>query len=109
MTLEFQLLPFNFHQYTPAKNERVLGIVTKTGKQHRVDIQASVYAVLPELAFQGATKRNKPTLQARKLLFMSLRMICYHKPMDEQCILSVTVGLSVLGACRWTYLLPLMQ
>ena len=52
-------------QYIPVKNERVLGIVAKTGKQHRVDIQGSVHAVLPELAFQGATKRNKPTLQVR--------------------------------------------
>ncbi len=39
-------------------------MVTKaTGKLYRVDIGSAVSAVLPELAFEGATKRNKPNIQ----------------------------------------------
>ena len=43
----------------------MLGVVLKTGRQHRVDIGASAPASLPELAFEGATKRNRPNLQVR--------------------------------------------
>ena len=50
-------------QYVAVKGERVLGVVTKTGRVHRVDIGAAHLASLPELAFQGATRRNKPALQ----------------------------------------------
>ena len=49
------------------KGDRVLGVVTKTtGRSYRVDIGSAVSAVLPELAFEGATKRNKPNLQVTK-------------------------------------------
>jgi len=42
----------------------VLGVVTKaSARQYRVDIGGSVAATLPELAFEGATKRNKQNLQ----------------------------------------------
>lgn len=49
----------------PSLNERVLGVVTKGGKQSKVDIGAAVGAYLPELEFEGATKRNKPNLEVR--------------------------------------------
>ena len=51
-------------QYVPSKGERVLGVVTKaSARQYRVDIGGSIAATLPELAFEGATKRNKQNLQ----------------------------------------------
>ena len=51
-------------QYIPVQDEKVLGVVTKaTGRMYRVDIGSAVSAVLPELAFEGATKRNKPNIQ----------------------------------------------
>lgn len=43
----------------------MLGLVVKTGRVHRVDIGAHMLAACPELAFEGATKRNKPNLQVR--------------------------------------------
>lgn len=52
-------------QYVPSLNERVLGVVMKGGKQCKVDIGAAVPAYLPELEFEGATKRNKPNLEVR--------------------------------------------
>ena len=41
----------------------MIGVVTKTGRMHRVDIGGSQPAALSELAFEGATKRNKPAVQ----------------------------------------------
>ena len=42
----------------------MLGVVTKaSARQYRVDIGGSIAATLPELAFEGATKRNKQNLQ----------------------------------------------
>ena len=57
-------LYFSCVQYIPAKGERVVGVIAQTGaKQYRVDIGAHSLAALPELSFEGATKRNKPNLQ----------------------------------------------
>ena len=50
-------------QYVAVKGERVVGVVVKTGRAHKVDIGTARLASLPELAFQGAIKRNKPSLQ----------------------------------------------
>ena len=41
----------------------MVGVVTKTGRMHRVDIGGAQPAALSELAFEGATKRNKPAVQ----------------------------------------------
>ena len=41
----------------------MVGVVVKTGRVHKVDIGTALLATLPELAFQGATRRNKPSLQ----------------------------------------------
>lgn len=46
-----------------SEGERVIGVVLKTGRMHRVDIGGSQPAALSELAFEGATKRNKPAVQ----------------------------------------------
>ena len=45
------------------QGDRVVGVVKNTGRCHRVDIGSAVSAVLPELSFEGATKKNKPNLQ----------------------------------------------
>ena len=41
----------------------MLGVVIRTGRVHKIDIGSSQLAALQELAFEGATKRNKPSLQ----------------------------------------------
>lgn len=41
----------------------MIGVILRTGRVYRVDIGASQSASLPELAFEGATKRNKPIVQ----------------------------------------------
>ncbi len=54
-------------QYVPVKGDPVIGVVKATGRSHRIDIRSAVPAALPELSFEGATKRNKPALQVSQL------------------------------------------
>jgi exosome complex component RRP40 len=53
-------------QYIPAAGEPVIGvIVARHAEGYRVDIGASQHAALDALAFEDATKRNKPNLKVR--------------------------------------------
>ena len=45
------------------KGDRVVGVITARPMQFRVDIGAHAAANLSEIAFEGATKRNRPNLQ----------------------------------------------
>lgn len=47
----------------PSEGEKVIGVVVRSGRVHRINIGSSHLASLPELAFEGATKRNKVALQ----------------------------------------------
>lgn len=54
-------------QYVPAKGESVIGVVTaKSGDIFKVDFGGSEQASLSYLAFEGATKRNRPNVQVRR-------------------------------------------
>jgi len=54
----------SYSQYVPAPQELVIGVVTqKVGEGYRVDIGSAHPASLDGLAFEGATKRNKPNLK----------------------------------------------
>lgn len=51
-------------QYVPTKGDAVIGIVTsKSGDIFKVDVGGSEQASLSYLAFEGATKRNRPNVQ----------------------------------------------
>uniref|UniRef100_A0A8C9ZSG8 Exosome complex component RRP40 N-terminal domain-containing protein n=1 Tax=Sander lucioperca TaxID=283035 RepID=A0A8C9ZSG8_SANLU len=57
-------------RYVPAKGETVIGIVTvKSGDVFKVDFGGSEQASLSYLAFEGATKRNRPNVQVGDLVF----------------------------------------
>ncbi|XP_075416298.1 exosome complex component RRP40 isoform X2 [Tenrec ecaudatus] len=52
-------------RYVPVKGDHVIGIVTaKSGDTFKVDVGGSEPASLSYLAFEGATKRNRPNVQA---------------------------------------------
>lgn len=56
-------------QYVPVKGDHVIGIVTaKAGDVFRLDVGGSEPASLSYLAFEGATKRNRPNVQVGALL-----------------------------------------
>lgn len=60
-------------QYVPQPPEPVLGIIiARHAEGYRVDIGSSQAAALDALAFEGATKRNKPNLKVR----FGLRDLC---------------------------------
>ena len=47
-------------------------IIQKVGEGYRVDIGSAHPASLDSLAFEGATKRNKPNLKASSIFFIPL-------------------------------------
>lgn len=61
------------YRYVPNRGEHVVGIVTqKGGDIFKVDIGASEQASLSYLAFEGATKKNRPDIQVGDLVFAKL-------------------------------------
>lgn len=57
-------------KYVPAPQESVVGVVIgRSGENWRVDIGAAHAATLDGLAFEGATKRNKPNLKVISFVF----------------------------------------
>ncbi|KAJ6645686.1 Exosome complex component RRP40 [Pseudolycoriella hygida] len=60
-------------RYIPCRGETVIGtIIQKAGDIYRVDIGASEPACLPYLAFEGATKKNRPDVNVGDLVFAKL-------------------------------------
>lgn len=55
-----------FSKYVPAAQEPVVGIVSaRQGEGWRVDIGSAHHASLDALAFEGASRRNRPNLKVR--------------------------------------------
>ncbi|XP_065069498.1 putative exosome complex component rrp40 [Rhopilema esculentum] len=83
----------NQRRYVPARNDKVVGIITKTGKEsYKVDIGSSCTAGLGNLSFEGATKRNKPNLQIGDLVYARLSMV--NKDMEPELTCMDTTGKS---------------
>ncbi|PSR70521.1 hypothetical protein PHLCEN_2v13560 [Hermanssonia centrifuga] len=73
----------NSRRYVPAPQESVVGvIIARSGEGWRVDIGSAHMASLDGLAFEGATKRNKPNLKVGSLLFA--RVSLAHKDMEPE-------------------------
>lgn len=66
-----------FHsQYVPVKGDPIIGIVTaKAGDIFKVDVGGSEQASLSYLAFEGATKRNRPNVQVSFLLLIVMKIL----------------------------------
>ncbi|NXE08840.1 EXOS3 protein, partial [Lophotis ruficrista] len=57
-------------QYVPVKGDHVIGIVTgKAGDVFKLDVGGSEQASMSYLAFEGATKRNRPNVQVGDLIY----------------------------------------
>jgi len=67
--------------YTPREGDQVVGIVEdKGGEFYKVNIFSSSSALLGRLAFEGATKRNKPELHKGDVVYA--RVTLSHKDID---------------------------
>uniref|UniRef100_A0A8C7TNZ5 Exosome complex component RRP40 n=1 Tax=Oncorhynchus mykiss TaxID=8022 RepID=A0A8C7TNZ5_ONCMY len=88
-------------RYVPGKGESVIGIITsKSGDIFKVDVGGSEQASLSYLAFEGATKRNRPNVQVGDLVYS--QFIIANKDMEPElvCIDSCgrANGMGVFGA-----------
>ncbi|XP_063341123.1 exosome complex component RRP40 [Pelmatolapia mariae] len=72
-------------RYVPAKGESIIGIVTaKSGDIFKVDFGGSEQASLSYLAFEGATKRNRPNVQMGDLVFA--QFLIANKDMEPELV-----------------------
>ncbi|TFK40737.1 exosome complex exonuclease RRP40 [Crucibulum laeve] len=73
----------NSRRYVPAAQESVVGVVThRAGEGYRVDIGTAHPASLDALAFEGASRRNKPNLKVGSLVYA--RVSLAHKDMEPE-------------------------
>ncbi|XP_062436587.1 exosome complex component RRP40 [Rhea pennata] len=87
-------------RYVPVKGDHVIGIVTaKAGDVFKVDVGGSEQASLSYLAFEGATKRNRPNVQVGDLIYG--QFLVANKDMEPEmvCIDSSgrASGMGVIG------------
>uniref|UniRef100_A0A0B7AMH7 Uncharacterized protein n=1 Tax=Arion vulgaris TaxID=1028688 RepID=A0A0B7AMH7_9EUPU len=72
-------------RYVPCKGDEVVGIVTqKNVEMFRVDIGGSELASLPYLAFEGATKRNRPDVKVGDVVYAKL--LVANKDMEPELV-----------------------
>ncbi|CAI5526430.1 unnamed protein product [Closterium sp. Naga37s-1] len=70
-------------RYTPAVEEAVIGIVIDKHMENLdVDIKGPGLAILPALAFEGATRRNRPNLQIGQAVYT--RVVKTHRDADPE-------------------------
>ena len=70
-------------RYVPSVGDTVVGIVTdKNAEYYKVKLNATSSAILPVLAFDGATKRNKPSFESGTLVFA--RVVACSKFMEPE-------------------------
>ena len=62
-------------RYIPSLNDPVIGIISrKQSEFYEVDVGAPFPALLPVLAFEGATRRNRPNLKEGDLVYCRIDM-----------------------------------
>ncbi|XP_050815086.1 LOW QUALITY PROTEIN: exosome complex component RRP40 [Gopherus flavomarginatus] len=72
-------------RYVPVKGDHVIGIVTlKAGDIFKVDVGGSEQASLSYLAFEGATKRNRPNVQVGDLIYG--QFVVANKDMEPEMV-----------------------
>lgn len=78
-------------RYIPSKGESVIGLVVqKAGDIFRVDIGSSELAALSYLAFEGATKKNRPDVNIGDLVFAKL--LVANKDFESELICVNSLG-----------------
>ncbi|KAJ1673864.1 exosome non-catalytic core subunit rrp40, partial [Spiromyces aspiralis] len=77
--------------YVPATGEPVIGIVAaKHAEGYRIDLGSAHQAVLPLLAFEGATKRNKPNLAVGAVVYARVSLANKDMEPEIECFNSNT-------------------
>lgn len=80
-------------RYVPALGDHVIGIIeSKHAEEYRLHIGAAHPASLPVLAFDGATRRNRPHLEVGALVYA--RVVLAHRDMEPECSCAAPPGVS---------------
>ncbi|CAO3647986.1 unnamed protein product [Cunninghamella echinulata] len=75
------------HIYIASSGESVLGtIISRLGEYYKVDIGTARPAILSVTAFEGATKRNKPNLALRTLVYCRVSMANQDMESELECV-----------------------
>lgn len=98
-----------------AVDDMVIGIIKeRAGEHYKVDINAPYNAILSLVAFDGASKRNRPDLKPGSLVYA--RVLTVNRDMDPEltCISPSAAqrkdwvtGLSLFGELKDGYMIPL--
>ena len=79
-------LASGLRRYTAALGDSVVGVVVDRGPEaYRVTLRGAAAAALPQLAFDGASKRNKPALAAGALVFARVAAAPLHGDVELTC------------------------
>ena len=100
MAHEIYWIDIHSKRYVPIKGEYVLGVVSaKAGDTYRVDIGTAEPASLSYLAFEGATKKNRPSVNLGDVIYA--RLIVASRDMEAElvCVDSYgkRAGMGVIG------------
>ncbi|KAK2178956.1 hypothetical protein NP493_522g02033 [Ridgeia piscesae] len=80
-------------RYIATKGDSVIGIVTqRTGDAFRIDIGASEQASLSYMAFEGATKKNRPDVKVGDIIYARLQVA--NKDMEPELVCMDSTGRS---------------
>jgi exosome complex component RRP40 len=97
-------------RYVAARGENVIGVVmAKAGDTFRVDIGTSEPASLSYLAFEGATKKNRPAVAVGDLVYAKLLVASRDMEPELVCVDSYgkKAGLGVLTGGGFVFSVPL--
>jgi len=97
-------------RYVAARGENVIGVVVaKAGDIFRVDIGTSEPASLSYLAFEGATKKNRPAVAVGDLVYAKLLVASRDMEPELVCVDSYgkKAGMGVLSGGGFMFSIPL--
>ena len=84
-------------RYVPRLGDHVIGVVnSKHAEEYQLQVGAASPASLPVLAFDGATKRNRPHLDVGALVYA--RITLAHRDMEAEASCAAPPG---IGAKDW--------
>ena len=97
-------------RYVANRGENVIGVVlAKAGDTFRVDIGTSEPASLSYLAFEGATKRNRPNVNVGDIVYAKLLVASSHTESELVCVdgYGKKAGMGVLSGGGFMFTVPL--
>jgi len=97
-------------RYVPVQGDHVIGVVTqKLADSWKLEIGSADLATISYLAFEGATKRNRPNVQMGDVLYCRIVTAIKHMEPELVCIDSQgkARGMGILGPDGFVFNVPL--